>query len=419
MCRLRLLQAITDLPEEHLRRGLAHLQAAEFLYEAQLFPDLEYTFKHALTHEVAYQGLLHDRQRALHARIVEAIERLVPERVAEQAERLAHHALRGELWEKAVSYLRQAGLRAIARAAYREAIIHLEQALEALRHLPQTRETTELTIDLHIDARHALRPLGERRRIGDHLHEAEGLARTLGDSRRLGRIATFMVSECVDTGDYDRAIRFGEEALSIARTLGDRSIEVAATTFLGFAHAARGEFNEAAALLEGNVALEGDLRYERFETPTIQSAMSGARLADVLSSSAGSTRPSSAVRPPCRSLKRPIILTRCTSGCWTSASPTSVAGISRAASGSSRGTSISAEGGRSPSGDRSPPRPSAPPTHSPAGLMRHSRWSSGAVGEFRRRQEHPLAGRIPSKRGHDLPLGPAGSTRPEATPTRP
>jgi tetratricopeptide (TPR) repeat protein len=276
-----LIQAIADLPEKQLRRGLSHLQAAEFLYEAQLFPDFEYTFKHALTHEVAYQGLLHDRQRALHARIADAIERLVPERAAEQAERLAHHALRGELWEKAVGYLRQAGLRAFARAAYREAIIHLEQALEGLRHLPQTRETTELTIDLHIDVRHALRPLGERRR-GDHLHEAEGLARTLGDSHRLGWIATFMVSECVDTGDYDRAIRFGEEALSIARTLGDRSIEVVATTFVGFAHDARGDFGDAAALLERNVALEGDLRTDHFGTPVIQSAMSGARLADVL-----------------------------------------------------------------------------------------------------------------------------------------
>ena len=119
--------------------SLTHLQAAEFLYEVRLFPDLEYTFKHALTHEVAYGGLLHERQRALHARIAEALEWLAPERGAEQTERLAHHALRGELWEKAVVYLRQAGLRAMAQAAYREAVAHLEQALGALRRLPETR----------------------------------------------------------------------------------------------------------------------------------------------------------------------------------------------------------------------------------------------------------------------------------------
>jgi tetratricopeptide (TPR) repeat protein len=280
---LPLLLAIADAPEATVRAELANLQAAEFLYEARLFPDLEYTFKHALTHEVAYLGLLHDRQRALHARITEALERLSTERVTEQAEQLAHHALRGELWEKAVGYLRQAGLRAMVRAAHREALAHLEQALEALRHLPETRETTELTIDLHIDHRNALLPLGELARTGEHLLEAEGLARTLGDPRRLGRIAPFMVIQCAYTGDYDEAVRFGQEALSLARTLGDRSIEVVARTFLGHTHAARGEFREAATLLERNVALEGDQRAERFGTTVIQWALAGAYLAEVLS----------------------------------------------------------------------------------------------------------------------------------------
>ena len=278
-----LLLAIADAPEPEVRAELTHLQAAEFLYETRLFPDLEYTFKHALTHEVAYGGLLHERQRALHARISEAIERLSTERVAEHAERLAHHALRGELWEKAVAYLRQAGLRAMARAANREAIAHLEQALGALRRLPATRETTELTIDIRIDLRNALLPLGDQAGMGDHLHEAEALARTLGDQHRLGRIATFMVIQCLAIGDYNEAVRFGQEALSLARILGDRSIEVIATYFLGMTHVTRGSFSDAATLLARNVALEGDLRYERFGAPAILSAVSGSWLADVLS----------------------------------------------------------------------------------------------------------------------------------------
>src|SRR5262249_17371991 len=141
-----LLLAIADVPEEEVRAGLARLQAAEFLYEAGLFPDLEYTFKHALTHEVAYQELLSEQRCTLHARIVEAIERLSSERITEHAERLAYHAVRGELWEKAVVYLSQAGLRAMARTAYREAIAHLEEALAVIRHLPKSRETIELTI---------------------------------------------------------------------------------------------------------------------------------------------------------------------------------------------------------------------------------------------------------------------------------
>src|SRR4030095_10656449 len=99
-----------------------HLQAAEFLYETRLFPEQEYTFTHALTHEVAYGGLLQERRRVLHARIVEALEKMAGDRVAEQVERLAHHALRGEAWAKALAYCRQAGEKVMARSAYREAV---------------------------------------------------------------------------------------------------------------------------------------------------------------------------------------------------------------------------------------------------------------------------------------------------------
>jgi predicted ATPase/class 3 adenylate cyclase len=278
-----LLQAIAGLPDEALREGLNRLQAAEFVYETGLFPDLEYTFKHALTHEVTYGSLLHDRRRELHARIVEAFETLYRDRFDEQVERLAHHALQGQVRDKAVHYLRQAGLRAMARGANREAIAHLEQALGALRRLSETRETTALTIDVRLDLRNALVPLGDRARIREHLHEAEVLARTLGDPHRLGRVTNFMVNQCLATGDYDAAVKFGQEALGIAHTLGDRSIEVVATYFLGQTHIARGEFSEAATLFELNVALQGDLLYERFGTSGIASATSGACLADVLS----------------------------------------------------------------------------------------------------------------------------------------
>src|SRR5262245_5619354 len=280
---LPLLLAIADTPESEVRSELAHLQAAEFLYETPQFPELVYTFKHALTHDVAYQGLLHDRQRALHARIVQAMERLDAGRVTEQAERLADHAQRGELWDKAVTYLRQAGLRALARGANREAIAHLEQALGALRHLPATREAMETMIDTHIDLRNALLPLGDPARMGEHLHEAEVLARGLGDQQRLARITTFMVIQCLGDGDYAEAVRFGREALGIARSLDDRAIEVLATAFLGQTHAARGDLDEAITLLERNVALEGDLRYEHFGAPIILSALAAGWLADVLS----------------------------------------------------------------------------------------------------------------------------------------
>src|SRR5262249_37824516 len=146
-------------------------------------PDAEYTFKHALTHEVTYGTLLQDRRKALHARIVGAIERCYPDRLAEHVERLAHHAVRGEMWEAAVTYLNQAGGKATARSANREAVTYFEQALTALAHLPETREAREHAIDLRFGLRTALFPLGEFEKIFDCLREAESVARALNDQR--------------------------------------------------------------------------------------------------------------------------------------------------------------------------------------------------------------------------------------------
>ena len=156
---LALLQAIADLPEEALRRGLDHLQAAEFLYETGLFPDLEYSFKHALTLEVTYNTLLRKHCRELDARIVEAIERLSPDRAVAPVERLAHHAFRGEVWNKALIYGREAATRAFARSTLAEALVHVDQALEALRHLGEGPEQKRQELELVTERATALRML--------------------------------------------------------------------------------------------------------------------------------------------------------------------------------------------------------------------------------------------------------------------
>src|SRR5262249_34804796 len=142
-----------------LRGCLARLQAAELLYETSLFPDLEYTFKHALTHDVAYASLLQDRRRALHARIVEAIEALHGARLEEQAERLAHHAVQAERLEKALRYLRQAASKASVRWAFREAARYLELALDVIARLPEREATAEQELDILMALRGALLPL--------------------------------------------------------------------------------------------------------------------------------------------------------------------------------------------------------------------------------------------------------------------
>ena len=263
-----LLHAIADLSEEELAGGLARLQAAELLYEASLFPDPEFTFKHVLTRDVAYDGLLRERRRALHARIVEAIEVVHADRLAEQVDRLAHHALRGEAWTKAVAYCRQAGTRAMARSAYREAVAYIEQALLALEHLPKCRETLEQAIDLRLDLRSSLQPLGEIGRILDHLEEAEGIAERLGDRRRLGRVSSLMANVLWWMGQPDRAVDAGWRALTIDVAPDDVPFRVVTNSLLGLAYWGRGDYGQAIERLEPNVAfLEGDRLRERFGLP--------------------------------------------------------------------------------------------------------------------------------------------------------
>jgi len=208
-----LLQAIAELPDEALRRGLDHLQAAEFLYETGLYPDLEYTFKHALTHEVTYGSLLHERRRELHARIAGAIETLYRDRLVEHIERLAHHALRGELREKAVDYLRQAGLKAAARSALLDARGWFEQAVGVLEALPETQSALEKAFEIRLELRTVLNMLGEVRQMMDRLREAEALAERLNDDRPRGRVCALMTNVHSILGELDAALVTGTRAL--------------------------------------------------------------------------------------------------------------------------------------------------------------------------------------------------------------
>jgi tetratricopeptide (TPR) repeat protein len=254
-----LLQAIAELPEDMLHGGLAHLQAAEFLYETRLFPEREYTFKHALTHEVAYGSLLRERRRVLHARIVEALEALAPERVAEQVERLAHHALRGEMWDKAVTRCQQAGARAYDRAAFREAVAYFDQALQALAHLPEHGDTRVLALELRLALDLPLTELGEYGRGLALLGEAEVLARALDDRARLGRVLRGMTTVLRITGDLDGAIAAGQQALELAVELRENALQMHASYSLGLVYYAIGDFGRAAELLRRNVdAVDGE-----------------------------------------------------------------------------------------------------------------------------------------------------------------
>jgi tetratricopeptide (TPR) repeat protein len=250
-----LLLAIAERPEEDLRRGLAHLQAAEFLYETSLFPDLEYTFKHALTYEVAYGGLLQDRRRQLHTAVLAAIERHYADRLGEQTERLAHHAVRAETWEKAVTYLWQAGRNARARSAYRQAVVFLEQSLEILYRLPETRENAARGIDLLCrDLSDPLNVLTQYQVLLGYLHDAELLAERVGDRARLAEVLARTVLPLRFMAQHDRAVKTGERAVALAQEVGDIQLTILATLELAVALSIGGDARRAEPLLRDTLA---------------------------------------------------------------------------------------------------------------------------------------------------------------------
>ncbi len=248
-----ILRTIAGLPEEALRRGLSHLRAAEFVDETTLFPQPEYTFKHALTHDVAYESLPLPERRALHAKTVEAIESLYADRLAEHLERLAHHAFHGERWEQAFTYLREAGRKAARGNANREAVAYFEQALAALARLPSTLLRVEQAIDLRLDLRHALTPLGRVQQTLEPLRAAEALARALDDRGRLGRVVSFMTNCLVLEGRYREALSTGERALAIARERDDRALQLATRNFIARARLSLGECEAAVDLFQENI----------------------------------------------------------------------------------------------------------------------------------------------------------------------
>jgi class 3 adenylate cyclase/tetratricopeptide (TPR) repeat protein len=260
-----LLAAIAGLPEDALRQSLARLHAAEFLYETTLFPDLEYAFKHALTHEVAYASLLQERRRDLHARIVGAMETLYADRRAEQVERLAHHALQGEVWDKALPYLREAGAKAFNRCANPEAAAYFEQALRVLPRLPADRAAVDQAISLRIALRHALLQLCEFGRVSELLREADALAESVGDQARRVRLACYMSNYFWLVGDHDAALEASRRAHAIAEPLGEVSLRVSANFYLAQALHSLGEFRRAIDFTRENAGLlTGDLRHQRF-----------------------------------------------------------------------------------------------------------------------------------------------------------
>jgi tetratricopeptide (TPR) repeat protein len=275
---VRLLARVAGLTDR-LEGLLRELQALEIIYEQGLLPEPAYIFKHAVIQDVAYNSLLMQRRRALHRAVGEAIEELYPDRLEEHYAELAHHFSQSGTWEKALTYHRHAGIQAFARSSLREALAGFEQALAALHHLPERQETCEQAIDLRLEMRNVLIALADFGRMFELLGEAEALAKTLEEPRRLGWVSAYLSPYFSNTGDQDRAIEMGQRALAIATASGDFALEMMATFFLGFPALALGHYQQQVQYHRRNVeALQGQWRHERFGEPGLPSVFCRAYL---------------------------------------------------------------------------------------------------------------------------------------------
>lgn len=238
--------------------GLSPREAAEAVEELvrrRVFQVMgeRFDFTHDRIREVAYERLLPPSLQVLHREVVSALE-AVPSG-DEHVERLAHHSLRGDLREKAVHYLRQAGLKAAARSALSDSRRWFEEALATLEALPESPSTLAQAFDIRLELRPVLLQLGEVRRTLSRLQEAETLADKLGDDVRRGQACGHRTPVHTLLGELDDAVDTGHRALEIASRLGDLRLRIGTTDHLEQAHHFRGEYEKVVELAIDNLAV--------------------------------------------------------------------------------------------------------------------------------------------------------------------
>ena len=211
---------------------------------------MEYTFKHALTNEVAYGALIHERKVFLHAKIVTALENIVGSNLQDHIESISQHAYRGELWEKAVAYSWQSGEKASQRSANQEAREFFQTALRALEHLPQSRANLQQAVDLRLELRNPLYFLSEFDELHRCLREAESIAQRISDDRRLGRVINFLNSYYGLVGEHHRSIELGTRGLRINRD--DVELNTVTHYYMGLAYHHVGQYDQSIAFSQAS-----------------------------------------------------------------------------------------------------------------------------------------------------------------------
>ncbi len=270
-----LLTEISAKPEAEINVALERLVESGLVFRSGKPPNAVYKFKHALVQDAAYTTILISRRRRLHAQIVEVLETQTNGHAQEDIDSLAHHAYRGEIWDKAFDYLQQAGRKAMDCAAIREAVAQFEYALYAATHLPETPESLEQAIDLRFDLRNALWSIAAFEDILENLKEAEALAQKLNDQRRAGWVSVFMSAGLWQLGRTDEALGAASNALEVNKGVQDLPLEVGANFYLGCATVTSGNCRQAEIYFQKIAdSLTGDLSRDRCGLPFVPAVIS-------------------------------------------------------------------------------------------------------------------------------------------------
>jgi tetratricopeptide (TPR) repeat protein len=256
---LSLVRQVVHLPPERLDRMLSSLQSAEFVYEQPAAGGVEYTFKHALTHDVAYNSLLTERRKLLHERTARAIEALCADRLEDHLPELANHFDRSDNVPKAVEYLARTGARAAQQMAHAEAIGYFNRALELLRRLPEgaVRDRQELDLQMALNWSSFL-AIGLRAPEREHaLVRARELCERLGENTRLMEALVELAHFRFNQGDFGGALELGEIVLATAQQANASEMLAGAHFVLGLVMFATGQLPAAREHLERAVKLFG------------------------------------------------------------------------------------------------------------------------------------------------------------------
>ena len=266
------LRSVIDVTQSDLADALDKVDRLGLMMPLHSSGTDVYRFKHAIVREVSYGSLLRGQRRELHQRILRALEHNYAERLSEKVDQLADHAFTAELWQDAAKYYMTACRSAAERSANKDAVRALNRGLDALDNLPPSDEVTQAGIDLRLRGLASLLYLGDKEKMFRLLHEAEYMARSIGDELRIGAVNSQLATALWVAAEHDRALEAGLLALELAKKHEKFALEKAALSNIACIHHIRANFEDVIRIQQGLIAdFSGDLERKRFGWPGIPS----------------------------------------------------------------------------------------------------------------------------------------------------